>query len=344
MASCEKEWLLGKGLDELREIAAAHGLKPFAAAQLADWMYKKRVDSIGAMSNLPAAARERLSQMYQVGRIAPCDVQVSADGTKKYLFPTLSGHSVEAVYIPDGDRATLCVSSQAGCRMGCRFCMTARQGFQAHLSAGEILNQLFAIDEFDRLTNVVFMGMGEPLDNLPRLLGALDAITAPWGLGWSPTRLTVSSIGVSPSLPALLEGTKAHVAISLHNPFADERLALMPMQKAYPIAEVIEQLRKGDFAHQRRLSFEYILFEGVNDSDRHARGLLALLKGLPCRINLIAFHPIPDSPLRGSSAERIRRFNALLNEGGITTTTRRSRGQDIFAACGLLSTLAGERD
>lgn len=328
---------------ELKAVAAEAGLKPFAARQMSDWLYKKRVAEVAAMTNLSLGARQRLEELgYVAGRIEPCDVQVSADGTKKYLFLTLGGRYVEAVYIPDGDRATLCVSSQAGCRMGCRFCMTGRQGFRHNLTAGEIVNQVLAIPESEKLTNIVFMGMGEPMDNIGPVVRAVEILTSDWGLGWSPTRITVSTIGVIPAMERLLRETKVHLAVSLHDPFDAERRELMPVENRYPVKEVVASLRKFDFSHQRRLSFEYIVFEGVNDSPRHVEGLVRLLRGLECRINLIRFHAIPDSPLRGTSPERMKRFNGALNAAGITTTTRASRGEDILAACGLLSTLSQE--
>lgn len=331
--------LAGLSLTELQGVAGTVGLKPFAGKQMADWLYQKRAGSIDAMTNLSLAARERLKETgYTVGRIEPCEVQESTDGTKKYLFPTLGGGFIEAVYIPDGDRATLCVSSQAGCKMGCRFCMTARQGFQHQLSAGEILNQVLAIPESEQLTNIVFMGMGEPMDNIAEVIRATEILTADWGLAWSPTRITVSTIGVIPAMERLLRETKVHLAVSLHNPFPEERAMLMPLEKKYPAAEVVDALRDHDFSHQRRLSFEYIVFEGVNDTARHVEGLVKLLKGLPSRINLIRFHAIPDSPLRGASPEKMKWFNGALNKAGITTTTRGSRGEDILAACGMLST------
>lgn len=339
-----KKWLAGMSPVELGTVASEAGLKPFAARQMADWLYKKRASEIDRMTNLSQAARQRLGELgYVVGRIEPCDVQVSKDGTKKYLFPTLGGRYIEAVYIPDGERATLCVSSQAGCRMGCKFCMTGRQGFQHNLTAGEIVNQVLAIPESEKLTNIVFMGMGEPMDNIDNVLRALEILTSDWGLAWSPTRITVSTIGVVPAMERLLRETKVHLAVSLHDPFDEERRELMPVQNRYPVAEVVASLRKFDFSHQRRLSFEYIVFEGVNDSMRHVEGLVRLLKGLECRINLIRFHAIPDSPLRGTSPERMKRFNGALNAAGITTTTRGSRGEDILAACGLLSTQQQEK-
>lgn len=337
--SYENHWLTGLSLNELKRVAEEMGLKSFAARQMADWLYRKRVAELSAMTNLSLSARERMREAgYEVGRIAHCEVQVSVDGTKKYLFPTLEGEYIESVYIPDGERATLCVSSQAGCRMGCRFCMTGRQGFQHNLTAGEILNQILSIPESEQLTNLVFMGMGEPMDNLEALLRALEVLTAEWGLGWSPTRITVSTVGVIPAMRRLLTESRVHLAVSLHNPFGEERRTMMPVENRYPIREVIAALREFDFAHQRRLSFEYIVFEGLNDTPRHVEGLVRLLRGLPCRINLIRFHTIPNSPFRGASEERMRWMNRSLNEAGILTTTRSSRGEDIFAACGLLST------
>lgn len=336
-------WLVGRSLQELKWVAEEVGMKPFAGRQMAEWIYKKRVAGIDGMTNLSMEARRRLGERgYTVGRIDPCEVLVSVDGTKKYLFRTLGGGYVEAVYIPDGERATLCVSSQAGCRMGCRFCMTGRQGFRHHLTAGEIVNQVLAIPETDKLTNIVFMGMGEPMDNLEEVLRAVEILTAEWGLGWSPTRITVSTVGVIPAMERLLRETRVHLAVSLHDPFREERRELMPVENRYAIEHVVEALRKQDFAHQRRLSFEYIVFRGVNDSKRHVEGLVRLLKGLPCRINLIRFHAIPDSPLEGVSMEEMKRLNGALNAAGILTTTRGSRGEDILAACGLLSTVAQE--
>ena len=276
---------------------------------------------------------------------APERVTESADGTKKYLFRTLEGHYVESAYIPDGERATLCVSSQAGCRMGCKFCATGRQGLQHSLTAPEILNQIVSLPERDSLTNVVFMGMGEPLDNTDNVLRALEIMTSEWGFGWSPTRITLSTAGVAPELQRFLDATKVHLAVSLHNPFHEERAAIMPVERAWPIAEVAAILRRYDFTHQRRVSFEYILMQGLNDSPRHLRELCRLLNGLRCRINLIRFHRIPDSPYFSPDRAAMERFRDTLTARGITTTIRASRGEDIQAACGLLSTrgLEGEK-
>lgn len=336
-----KQKLLGKTLSQLKDIAAELGLPGFTAKQIADWLYKKKVTSIEQMTNLSKAAREKLNEQYIIGIDKAIDVQESSDGTKKYLFPCHTGSAIEAVMIPDGERATLCVSSQAGCKMGCKFCMTGRQGFKGNLDVAEIISQYISIDESDALTNTVFMGMGEPLDNLQNVLTAIEILTADWGFAWSPKRITLSSIGVMPALKTFLETTKVHLAISLHNPFPHERLELMPMQKGFPIEEVIKLIKQYDFTGQRRVSFEYTMFHRVNDSKKHADALVQMLRGLECRVNIIRFHAIPDSPLSPTPMPIIEQFRDRVNAGGITATIRASRGEDILAACGMLS---GKKD
>ena len=329
--------LIGLTLQGLREVAARCGMPAFAAKQMARRLYVNRTDSIAGMTELSKAAREKLEAHYCVGLHAPLASSESADGTVKYLFPGVGGRNVEAVYIPDGDRATLCVSSQAGCKMNCSFCMTGRQGFHGNLSAADIINQVLSVPASETLTNLVFMGMGEPMDNLAAVLDAIEVLTAPWGMAWSPKRITVSSIGKLRELKTLIETTRVHIAISLHSPYPGERARLMPVEKAYPLSAVIELLRNYDFAHQRRLSFEYIMFRGVNDDARHARELAKVLRGLDCRVNLIRFHAIPGSPLLPCSTAQMERFRDQLNADGITATIRASRGEDIMAACGMLA-------
>lgn len=337
-----KEWLFGKTLAELAEVTAALGMPRFAAAQIASWLYRKGVASIGDMTDISQRNRTALAERYTVGGIPFSAVDESSDGTRKYLFPTLQGRFIESAYIPDRERATLCVSSQSGCRMGCRFCMTARQGFGHDLSTGEILNQFRSIPESGRLTNIVYMGMGEPLDNTENVLRSLEILTSEWGYAWSPTRITLSTVGVVPAMREFLSRSRVHLAVSLHNPLPDERLALMPVQNRYPIADVVAELRRHDFSHQRRVSFEYILFRGVNDTPGHVAALGRLLAGLECRINLIRFHAIPDFPMESPPEQEMERFRDALSRKGITTTIRASRGEDIRAACGLLSTLGRE--
>lgn len=345
--------LLGKNLDELKAIASEEGLPSFTAKQMARWLYVKKVRTIEDMTDLSKAARSALSEKYEVGVSSHVGLQISSDGTKKYLFPVKCSHkrgltpetgedgleagAVEAVMIPDEDRATLCVSSQSGCRMGCRFCMTGRQGFHGHLSAADIMSQFIAVDESDRLTNAVFMGMGEPLDNYDNVMRAIEILTADWGFGWSPKRITLSTIGVIPNLKRFLEESRCHLAVSLHDPFGPERLSVMPVQGAWPIQEVIDLIKKYDFSGQRRVSFEYTMFAGFNDTKAHADALIRMLRGLECRVNLIRFHRIPDFPYGTSSDVIIDRFRQRLTNAGITTTIRASRGEDILAACGMLA-------
>ena len=345
--------LLGKNLEELKRLVADEGLPGFTARQIAQWLYVKKVRSIDDMTNLSKAARAALSEKYEVGVTPYAGLQVSSDGTKKYLFPVKCSHkrglnpvcqeeeleagAIEAVMIPDDDRATLCVSSQSGCRMGCKFCMTGRQGFHGHLSAADIISQFIAVDESDRLTNTVFMGMGEPLDNYENVMRAIEILTADWGFGWSPKRITVSTIGVLPNLKRYLDECKCHLAVSLHDPFGPERLSMMPVQGAWPLQDVIDLIKQYDFTGQRRVSFEYTMFAGFNDTKVHADALIRMLKGLECRMNLIRFHKIPDFPYETSPGVIIENFKQRLNNAGITTTVRSSRGEDILAACGMLA-------
>ena len=332
-----KEKLTGMTLTELKAAAAACGLKPFVGAQLADWLYAKRVRSWDRMVNISKTAREALAEHYDLGLSDPAGTALSSDGTKKYLFRVGEDRYVESVMIPDEDRKTLCVSSQAGCKMNCSFCMTGRQGFHGQLDAADILNQFVSIDEADTLTNAVFMGMGEPLDNYGTVSRVLEVLTAPWGFAWSPKRITLSTIGVLPALKRFLDEQKCHLAVSLHNPFPDERLSLMPAQKAWDIRDVVSLIRQYDFSGQRRVSFEYTMFAGFNDDKRHADALIRLLRGLECRVNLIRFHQIPVFPYRCASDQAMEAFRDRLNNHQILCTIRSSRGEDILAACGMLA-------
>lgn len=333
-----KQPLFGKTPGELKQLVLSHGLPAYTARQISEWLYKKNARSFDEMTNLSKQTRELLSEHYVVGLVDFTNVQASSDGTKKYLFPTADKRFIEAAYIPEDERATLCVSSQVGCKMGCLFCMTGKQGFQSQLTAGEIVNQIVSLPERDKLTNIVYMGMGEPFDNLDGVMQSLEILTSDWGLAMSPRRITVSTIGMIPAMKHFIENSECHLAISIHTPFHDERRKLMPVENVYPIAEVIDTLRGYDFGKQRRVSFEYIMFKGINDTQRHVKELARLLNGVRCRINLIRFHPIPDTPLESSDNETIEWFREALLKKDIRTTLRASRGQDIFAACGLLST------
>ncbi|HZL12286.1 MAG TPA: 23S rRNA (adenine(2503)-C(2))-methyltransferase RlmN [Prolixibacteraceae bacterium] len=333
-----KEALFGKTLNELTALVVKLGLPKFTGKQMAEWLYQKDISSIEAMTNLSKKARESLSENYEFGLIDSTKVQESIDGTKKYLFPTGKGKFVETAMIPDDDRKTVCVSSQVGCKMGCLFCMTGKQGFQGQLTAGEIVNQIRNIPEWHEVSNIVYMGMGEPFDNLEEVLKSLEILTSEWGFAMSPRRITVSTIGIVPGMVTFLNQSEAHLAVSMHTPFDDERQKLMPVQVAYPLEEVIHEIKSWDFGRQRRVSFEYIVFKGLNDSPRHVQELAKILNGIKCRINLIRFHPIPGTPLEGTDEASLQKFKEKLNDKGILTTIRASRGQDIYAACGLLST------
>ena len=333
-----KKNLLGMTLGELKEVAKSLGMPAFTGGQIAKWLYTQHVRSIDEMTNISKANREKLAAAYAVGCKDPIDAQYSKDGTVKYLFPTESGKFVETVYIPEDDRATLCVSSQVGCKMNCLFCQTGKQGFEGSLTATDILNQVYSLPERDKLTNIVFMGQGEPMDNLDNVLRATEILTAGFGYGWSPKRITVSSVGVKGKLKRFLEESDCHVAISMHSPLHEQRSELMPAERGMSIESIVGLLANYDFSHQRRLSFEYIVFKDVNDSEAHAKAIVRLLKGLDCRINLIRFHPIPNTPLQGVDDRKMEVFRNYLTQHGVFTTIRASRGQDIFAACGLLST------
>jgi 23S rRNA (adenine2503-C2)-methyltransferase len=332
--------LFGKTLVELLTLAAAYGLPKFTGKQLADWLYHKEISSIDEMTNLSKKARELLNEHHTFGLVDAIEVKTSTDGTKKYLFPTEHDQFIETAMIPFKDRTTVCVSSQVGCKMGCLFCMTGKQGFQGQLTAGEIVNQIRSIEETNEVTNIVYMGMGEPFDNLDEVLKSVEILTSEWGFAMSPRRITVSSIGIVPGLVRFLNECEAHLAISLHTPFHEERQQLMPVQIAYPLNEVIEEVRNWDFGGQRRVSFEYIVFGGLNDTPRHVKELSRMLAGIKCRINLIRFHPIPGTPLHATDETTLQKFKDQLNNKGILTTIRASRGLDIYAACGLLSTKA----
>ena len=336
-----KQTLLGKTLAELQQVALSVGLQKFAGKQLAEWLYVRRASSFEQMTNISLKGRQALEEQYTIGRHEPVAEAVSKDGTKKYLF-RLSGDEVkgdvfiESVYIPDNDRATLCVSTQAGCKMGCKFCMTGTLGFHGQLPASEILNQIFSIPDSDQLTNIVYMGEGEPMDNIDHVLRSLEVMTEPWGCAWSPKRITVSTVGVVPGLERFLKESECHLAVSLHNPFGAERQDIMPIEKRYHLTDVVAMLKQYDWQHQRRVSFEYICWHGQNDTLRHAKELVRLLKGLPCRMNLIRFHAGVDQAFASSDEKQMEWLRDYLSDHGITTTIRRSRGEDILAACGML--------
>ena len=337
--------MIGLTERELQDLAVSLGMPKFVGRQIAQWIYQKGVKSFSEMANISKRNQTLLDENYCVGRTDPAASQKSVDGTVKYLFPVEGGRYVESVYIPDHDRATLCVSSQSGCKMNCYFCATGKMGFKSQLSAAEIINQILSVppapekgmEPMTPLTNGVFMGMGEPLDNFGAVRRVIDILTAPWGLAWSPKRITVSTVGKLPELKDLLEKTQVHVALSVHTADSRERAAMMPAQKAFPLQSVMQLLSGYDFSHQRRLSLEYIMWKGVNDDIAHANRLIQLIGNIDCRVNLIRYHAIEGVDLKPCSEERMIMFRNVLNQHGITATIRTSRGEDIMAACGMLA-------
>lgn len=334
----QKEMLFGKTYEEIISIVADTGMPHYSARQICEWLYKKHVRQIDDMTNISKKDREKLKSNYEIGLSNHVKVQVSTDGTKKYLFRSHVGKFIEAAFIPEKNRNTLCISSQVGCKMGCLFCMTGKQGFQGQLSAGEIINQIESLPDRELLTNIVYMGMGEPFDNLDGVMKSIQILTSDWGYAMSPKRITVSTIGIIPAMKVFLENSKAHLAVSLHSPFEEERKMLMPIENVYSLPEVLDTLRSFPIGKQRRVSFEYIVFKDLNHSRKHAKELAKILNGIRCRINLLYFHPIPNTPLYAPSNEIIHEFKSELEKKGLTTTIRKSRGQDIYAACGMLST------
>ena len=336
--------LFGKTLEEVTQVVTKYNLPRFTAKQICQWMYEKKVNSFDEMTNLSKKARELLSQHYEINTSLPVNVQESKDGTKKYLYKAGDSGLIESAYIPEKTRNTLCVSSQVGCKMRCLFCMTGRQGLKGQLTAGQIINQVWSLPESDQLSNIVYMGMGEPLDNLKEVMKSLEILTSDWGMGMSKKKITVSTIGIVPAMKHFLENSDCHLAVSLHTPFEAERKMLMPVSHKYTIQDILKEIRKHDLGRQRRVSFEYIVFSGLNDTPAHVKELARILNGIKCRINLIRFHKIPNTPLNSTTEESIRTFQEALKKKGIITTIRASRGQDIDAACGLLSTKNKELD
>lgn len=348
-----KENLLGKTPKALEQLAEDLDMRPYRGRQIAEWLYHQHVASVSEMTNLSKADRTRLAAEFELRGEAPVDRRVSRDGTVKYAFaerspgggggarvdgsPRDTSRIIEATLIPDGRRRTLCLSTQVGCARGCEICATGRMGFQGNLAAGSIINQYRSLPERDEITNIVYMGMGEPLDNIEQVLESLTVFTDPRGYAMSPRRITVSTIGIPGPLERLLHESEVHLAVSLHSPFAKERARLIPAERRNPIEAVLEVLRRYSWEGQRRLSFEYALVDGLNDSPAHAKAVARLIDGITARVNLIPVNPQAAVGFAPPDAERIEEFKQTLLEAGVRTTVRTSRGADIEAACGLLA-------
>ena len=326
-------------LPELERVVADAGQPRFRAGQLAQWLYARRVESFDAMSNLPAAFREYLKKYFKLYPLPVAVVDHSSDGTTKLLLRLFDGREIESVIIPSDGRVTLCISSQAGCAMGCAFCATARMGLERNLTTAEIVAQVITAARYpedgQHLTNYVFMGMGEPLANYPRLTRALAIMTSPWGMGISPRRITVSTVGLVPMIEKLMAETSVHLAVSLTATTNELRDRLAPINRRYPLEQLIEACRRLDLG-RRRITFEYVMLAGVNDSAADAARLVRLMAPLRAKVNLIFFNPFAGSGFAPSSREAVERFQAILLKGNLTATIRESRGRDIAAACGQL--------
>ncbi len=337
-------------LDELESALRELGERSYRARQIMAWLWKRGADSFAAMHDLPAALRAALAERFALAAPNPAFVARAADGTRKLLLGLADGERIESVIIPARDRVTLCVSSQAGCAMGCEFCATARMGLRRNLSAGEILGQIVAarrhLDPEETLTNYVFMGMGEPLANYPRLARALAAMTAEWGMGISPRRITVSTVGLIPGMERLLADFDVHLAVSLHATTDEVRDRIAPINRRFPLADLIAACANLPLKRRSRITFEYVMLDGVNDSDADARRLARMLAPLRAKVNLIIFNPFAGAPFQPSPRARVEGFQAILHQGNLTATIRESRGRDIAAACGQLRAerLADEAD
>jgi len=332
--------LRGLSLDELEETVVAAGERAYRARQIAHWLYRRNVDSIDAMHDLPAALRTFLNHRFTLPPPLVATVRRSSDGTRKLLVRLADGQAIETVVIPAGNRITLCLSSQVGCAMRCAFCATARMGLHRNLSTGEIVSQIVAargeLGADEILTNYVFMGMGEPLANYPRLSQALKLMTAPWGMGISPRRITVSTVGLPPTMARLLAETSVNLAVSLHATTEELRDRLAPINERYPLGQLLEACSRLPLRRRSRVTFEYVMLAGVNDSPADAVRLVKLLAPVRAKVNLICFNPFAGSGFQASSRSVLEAFQAILHKGNLTATIRESRGRDIAAACGQL--------
>jgi 23S rRNA (adenine2503-C2)-methyltransferase len=342
----DKVNLLGLDRQGLEAFFTGMGEKAFRASQVMKWIHQFGVEDFDQMTNMSKALRQRLSEIAEIRAPEVVLDQAAADATHKWVLRLDSGNCIETVFIPDGERGTLCVSSQVGCALECSFCSTAQQGFNRNLSSAEIVGQLRAAYQYfgathrdERIiTNVVLMGMGEPLLNFDNVVAAMNIMTDDDAYGLSKRRVTLSTSGVVPAMDRLAEVTDVSLAVSLHAPNDELRNELVPLNRKYPIAELMAACKRYAFAGsgKRKITFEYVMLDGVNDSPEHARQLIKILKGVPSKVNLIPFNPFPQSPYKRSTPEAITRFWEILMAAGITTVTRRTRGDDIDAACGQL--------
>jgi 23S rRNA (adenine2503-C2)-methyltransferase len=328
-------------LKELEAYFAARKQPIYRARQIAQWLYQKGAVSFGQMTNLSSSLRSQLEQEFSISRLAVVRRSTSADGTVKFLFGLADGQNIESVLIPETKRLTLCISTQAGCGFGCKFCATAVLGLKRNLRASEMVDQVLeasrTLSGGQRITHVVLMGMGEPLANYHQTVKALEVMTeSSWGIGISPRRVTLSTVGLVPQIQKLIAETRVNLAISLHAPTDELRAQLMPVNRKYPLQRLIDCCRSLPIPRRKRITFEYVLLRGVNDSPDHARQLCELLKGVRCKVNVIPFNPHPESPFERPRDSEVERFQEVLSARGVQVNVRRPRGDDIQAACGQL--------
>lgn len=326
--------LCGLTASEIGELA---GCTEKHSLAIANWLYKSKPGGIEFIPDVPTKVKERLKEISSPGVFSPVSSLKSADGTVKFLFRNESGQEFETVLMSDAKRVTVCVSSQSGCRMGCPFCATGQYGFRGNLSAGDILNQVLAPDTGGKVTHVVFMGMGEPMDNLDNILRACEIMTAPWGMALSPGNITVSTVGLTPGVRKYLDLCSCNLALSLFSPFTEERLRWVPAESIYPASEVIEVMKSARPVKKRRMSVAYVMIKGLNDTPGHLEGLKYLLQGTGIRVNLLPYHSVPGDSNICSPQDLMHHFKHELVISGISASIRKSRGADIKAACGLLA-------
>ena len=340
----DKRQLVGLTYDEIAKSLQSSGIDTKYAGRIAYWLYKRKLRHLTDIDNIAGDVKRLLAENFTSGITPPPKRTESSDGSVKYLFNYPRNRSAETVFLPDKIRSTVCVSTQCGCARSCLHCRTGEMGLRGNLSAGEIVNQVLAIPESEEVNRVVFMGMGEPLDNVDEVIKAINIFTAEWGLALGSANITVSTVGIIPGISKILKATSCNLTLSLVSPIPGERVALVPAEKIYPAAEVISIMKSAPPANKRRFTIAYMMIDGVNDSDTHLEALTQLTAGSSVRVNLLKYHPHGDLPFRPSSADKMDHFRVRLLASGISASIRRSRGEDISAACGMLAATDSEHN
>ncbi|BDX38062.1 putative dual-specificity RNA methyltransferase RlmN [Tenuifilaceae bacterium CYCD] len=337
MEVMDARFLVGQELDSLTNILINEGGSASHAQKLSRWLYRKRLSDLRTIDNIPKILLEKVCLRYGVGYYQPIETFNAADGSRKYLFQNDNGQRFESLLMKSLRRTTLCVSSQSGCRMGCKFCMTGSIGFKGNLTAHDILNQLLSIPDSKSVNRIVIMGMGEPFDNSDEVLRAIRILTADWGCAFGKSNITLSSVGILDELEIFLKNPICNLAISLHSPFPEERKSLMPIEMANPIATVIDLIKKYPLPKPLRVSFEYVALGGINLSEQHAEAISKLLQGIQCHLNIIPWNSHENALFNTPNDDELQVFINLLNSLGVLTTIRKSMGGEIAAACGQMA-------